>query len=128
MEQGFDYETHATTLASRSCEVSKGFLTENLQSLDPVDYMQFHNSLKDVFISALKLKAQTCLEPGSFSFRWPRAEVCFDSGTMEVDRGAHGGDHVSDMICLTLFPALVRAATVEFDSTRTLVIGAVVLL
>lgn len=93
-----------------------------------MNYIQFHNGLKDVFISALKLKAQTCLEPGSFGFRWPRAEVCFDSGTMEVDGGTHGGDHVSDMIRLTLFPALVRAATVGSDSTRTLVSRAVVLL
>ncbi|KAL8908790.1 MAG: hypothetical protein Q9171_005311 [Xanthocarpia ochracea] len=121
VEQGFDYETQASMLASRSCEVLKGFLTENLWSLDPVNYIQFHNGLKDVFISALKLKAQTCLEPESFSFRWPRAEVCFDSGTMKVDGGGHGGDHVSNMICLTLFPALVRAATVEYDPTSTLV-------
>ncbi|KAL8918889.1 MAG: hypothetical protein Q9172_005227 [Xanthocarpia lactea] len=128
VKQGFDYETQATTLASRSCEVLKGFLTENLWCLDPVDYIQFHNGLKDVFVSALKLKAQTCLEPESYSFRWPRAEVRSDSGTIEVDGGAHGGDHVSDMICFTLFPALARAATVEHDSTRTLVSRAVVLL
>ncbi|KAL8856504.1 MAG: hypothetical protein Q9178_006903 [Gyalolechia marmorata] len=128
VEQGFDYETQASTLASRSCEVLKGFLTENLWSLDPVNYIQLHNGLKDVFISALKLKAQTCLEPESYSFLWPLAEVRSDSGTMEVDGGAHGGDHVCDMICLTLFPALVRAATVKYDPARTLVRPAVVLL
>ncbi|KAI4255475.1 MAG: hypothetical protein L6R42_006718 [Xanthoria sp. 1 TBL-2021] len=57
VEHGFDYETSATTLASHSCEVLKGFLKENLWSLDPMAYVQFHDGMADVFLSALRLKA-----------------------------------------------------------------------
>ena len=55
-------------------------------------------------MSALKLKAQTCLDPTAFSFRWPRADALYEP-SMVV---AKESDDHGDSIRLVLFPALYR--------------------
>ncbi|CAO1599254.1 hypothetical protein XANCAGTX0491_002990 [Xanthoria calcicola] len=133
VEHGFDYRTSATTLASHLCEAMKGFLKDNLWNLDPMAYVQFHKALEDVFISALKLKAWTCLDPTAFSFQWPDADSPFDPATMKNDNESL--DDPRNGIRLSLFPALTRlhsdtstATIVDLDPTERCIAGAVVLL
>lgn len=133
MKQGFEYETCATKLASHSCEVLHGFLKDNFLILDTVAHTQLREGLKDVFMSALKLKAQTCLDPTSFSFRWPRPDEAFDWTTMDVDDD--GFSKSTDRIRLPLFPSLIRVdqgihngSMAHHDRTGAVVSRAVVLI
>lgn len=96
-------------------------------------YVQFHKALEDVFISALKLKAWTCLDPTAFSFQWPDADSPFDPATMKNDNESL--DDPRNGIRLSLFPALTRlhsdtstATIVDLDPTERCIAGAVVLL
>ncbi|KAL8656699.1 MAG: hypothetical protein Q9226_002584 [Calogaya cf. arnoldii] len=106
IEQGFDSKTHATTLASHTCEVLSAFLKENLPDLDQMARVQFEQGLKEVFILSLQLKAQTCLDPTASGFLWPCAEAPFDSSAMTT---YDGFPHRSNtLIRFTIFPALTR--------------------
>lgn len=133
MENSFDYETPATTLASHFYEAMKGFFKDNLWNLDPMAYVQFHDGLEDVFTSALKLKAWTCLDPTAFKFYWPDTDSPFDSATIKADNESL--DDSGNGIRLSLFPALTRlhsdASTttmVDLDPTERCIARAVVLL
>ena len=133
MENGFDYETSATTLAFHFCEAMKGFLKDNLWNLEPMAYVQFHDGLEDVFTSALKLKAWTCLDPTAFSFQWPDADSPFDPATMKDENESL--DESGNGIRLSLFPGLIRlnadastATIMDLDPTERCIAGAVVLL
>ena len=130
---GFDYKTPATTLASHFCEAIEGFLRDNLWNLDPMVYVQFYNGLEDVFTSALKMKAWTCLDPSAFSFQWPDADSPFNSATMKA--GDENIDDSGNGIRLSLFAALTRlhsdaspATMVHLDPTERCIARAVVLL
>lgn len=111
----------------------KGFLKDNLWNLEPMAYVQFHDGLEDVFTSALKLKAWTCLDPTAFSFQWPDADSPFDPATMKADD--ENIDDSGNGIRLSLFAALTRlhsdtstATMVDLDPTERCIARAVVLL
>ena len=133
MENGFDYETPATTLASHFYAAMKSFFKDNLWNLDPMVYVQFHDGLEDIFTSALKLKAWTCLDPTAFSFQWPDADSPFDPATMKDDN--ENIDDSGNGIRLSLFAAWTRlhsdantTTIVDLDPTERCIARAVVLL
>ena len=106
VEQGFEYDTNAGKLAFHTCEVLRGVLEDNFWNLDTPTHTQFRTGLEEFFVSALKLKTQTCLDPSSFRFQWPRADEAYDSTTMDV--GADGFSKSTHRVRLALFPALLQ--------------------
>lgn len=119
-------------LASHTCKVLKGFLKDNFWDLNTAAHIQFQEGLEDVFVSALKLKAQTCLDPLGFRFQWPRTDEAFDP--VKVDGGADDFSKSTHRIRLVLFPALIRVnqsshhgPTAEHDRAETSIGRAAVL-
>ncbi|KAL8999860.1 MAG: hypothetical protein Q9169_001401 [Polycauliona sp. 2 TL-2023] len=134
MDQNFEYRKTAANFASYTHSVLKGFLTDNFWNMDAVAHTQLSEGLESVFISALKLKAQTSLDPTRFRSEWPRRDQVYDPTTTINDNADNPGKS-TDTVRLALFPTLIRieqgihdGLTTEQDAAETYIARGRVLL
>lgn len=109
-------EETANELAGKLNNILEVCLKENLIRADEEATQTWRDNLKEVFITALDLKAHLSLAPGAFNFRWFDADEPFDPRSMAASEDDPSTD--TDKLRLTLFPGLVRIAESSDGSSQ----------
>ncbi|KAL8764841.1 MAG: hypothetical protein Q9209_007852 [Squamulea sp. 1 TL-2023] len=107
-EKDFDPQTHAEGLAKRLSRTLRAFIEENLRmTLDERMEKAWVDDLQEVFIPALKLKAQTAPHHDAFSFVWLQAGDEFNPAHMNAF-GRDGQNASGGTVKFSLYPELLR--------------------
>ncbi len=100
-----NFEEQACSLSHYLLDTLKPFLVYN-QLVPTGETSVWIDHMKRVFVSSLKLKAQTVLRSGRHKFRCPATDDAFNRKEMTTDGGTDmEGNWV---VLVTVFPALVQ--------------------